>query len=96
VTTGPFSDAVRPAREQTNREGDFIRMSGTPSDQAFQFRAIILNRADLNEFRFDELRISHERIVARRYYILSMPILARSCRGPASRARRRVRLARGS
>jgi len=43
-------------------EGNFLGMSGAPGDDAFEFEAVVGNRADLDQLGFDLFRWSHRQL----------------------------------
>ncbi len=50
---------VAPPHEMVQSERDLVGMHRRPSDDALQLDAIIGHRADLHEFGFDDVCVSH-------------------------------------
>ena len=57
----PFANPNGATGEQADGECQFVGMCSTPCDETLEFRGIILDTSDFNEFSFDDLRVSHER-----------------------------------
>ena len=60
MVTDPLADALRASAKESNRESNLVRMYGRPGNQALQLNSVVADCADLNQFRFHNLRISHE------------------------------------
>ena len=51
--------SVFQVKQMLDRERDFVRIGRAPRNNAFELYRVILNGADLDEFGFDHLDVSH-------------------------------------